>query len=253
MPIIVYKFGYRPSGESPDISPFVVKLETWLRMSGLPYETRTGNCARMPKGKLPVVSIDGELIADSSMIIRELQRRYPQALNDTHLSALENAQSVAFRSLLESHLYFVLVYFRWGVDSNMAIYSPFLVDYAKRYTPGIRSHLVPLIAPLALPLARRRMMQQTWAQGIGRHTYDEIAQIGVEAWRAVAELLDDKTYLFGDVPSTLDATGFAWVHCSLIHPFPSPIRSYIEGEKRLVDYHDRVWKRWWSIPDNERG
>ena len=45
--ITLYKYGY-PSGvatpgvATPDISPFVVKLETWLRMSGIPYETRTG-------------------------------------------------------------------------------------------------------------------------------------------------------------------------------------------------------------------
>ncbi|AFT85284.1 glutathione S-transferase family protein [Paraburkholderia phenoliruptrix] len=245
MPIIVYKFGYGSSDESPDISPFVVKLETWLRMSGLPYETRTGNCARMPKGKLPVVSIDGELIADSSFIIRELQRRYPHALNNSHLSALETAQLLAFKSLFENDLYFIGVYFRWGIDSNMAIYRPFLVDYARRCTPGVGSHVLPLISPIPLALARRRMMQQVWAQGVGRHTYDEITQMGVEAWRAVAEFLSDKTYLFGDVPSTLDATGFAWVHCTLAHPFQSPLRSYIAGERRLVDYHDRIWKRWW--------
>ena len=41
--MIVYKFGYGGSADSPDISPFVVKLETWLRMSDLPYETRIGN------------------------------------------------------------------------------------------------------------------------------------------------------------------------------------------------------------------
>ena len=34
--MIVYKFGYGGSADSPDISPFVVKLETWLRMSDLP-------------------------------------------------------------------------------------------------------------------------------------------------------------------------------------------------------------------------
>ncbi|ANB76879.1 glutathione S-transferase family protein [Paraburkholderia phytofirmans] len=244
--MIVYKYGYGSNNvESPDISPFVVKLETWLRMSGLPYETRTGNYAKMPKRKLPVVSIDGQLIADSSFIIEELQRRHPEALNDGHLSALENAQSVAFRALFESDLYFVLLYLRWGVDSNMAIYRPLLIDYAQRCKPDIPRHVVPLIAPIALALARRRMVRQAWEQGIGRHTYDEIVHIGLLGWRAVAELLDDRIYLLGDVPSTLDATGFAWVHSVLVHPFESPIRAYIAREKRLVAYHNRIWERWW--------
>ncbi|REE24142.1 MULTISPECIES: hypothetical protein [unclassified Paraburkholderia] len=60
--MIVYKFGYGGSADSPDISPFVVKLETWLRMSDLPYETCIGNLAKMPKHKLPVALIDGKLV-----------------------------------------------------------------------------------------------------------------------------------------------------------------------------------------------
>ena len=49
--------------------------------------------------------------------------------------------------------------------------------------------------------------QPSQEQGIGRHTYDEIVRIGMPGWRALAELLDDRIYLLGDVPSTLDATG----------------------------------------------
>ena len=41
--MIVYKFGDGAGAMPPDLSPFVVKLETWLRLSNIPYEGRIGN------------------------------------------------------------------------------------------------------------------------------------------------------------------------------------------------------------------
>ncbi|MGF6852845.1 glutathione S-transferase family protein [Paraburkholderia sp. CI3] len=244
--MIVYKFGYGVSVDSPDISPFVVKLETWLRMSGLPYETRIGNLGRMPKHKLPVALIDGKLIADSSLIIEHLQMRNPDALNDSHLTPLQRAQSLAIKALFETHLYFVGLYLRWGIDRNMDIYRPMLVDYATHSAPTFVRPVVPLFAPLALPLVRRRMMRQAWEQGIGRHSHEEIVRMGMAAWGAVADLLGEQAYLMGDRPSTVDATSFAWIHVGLVHPFESPIRDYIASQTHLVAYHDRIWQRCWA-------
>ncbi|KAA0997916.1 glutathione S-transferase family protein [Paraburkholderia panacisoli] len=246
--MIVYKFGYGGSADSPDISPFVVKLETWLRMSNLPYETRIGNVAKMPKHKLPVALIDGKLIADSSLIIEHLQDRYPEALNDNHLRPLQRAQSVAIKALFETHIYFVGLYLRWGIDRNMDIYRPMLVDYAAHSAPSFARPIVPLFAPLVLPFVRRKIMRQAWEQGIGRHSQEEIVRMGMAAWAAVADLLGEQTYLLGDRPSTVDATAFAWIHAGFVHPFDGPIRNYIASQPHLVAYHDRIWQRYWAHP-----
>jgi glutathione S-transferase len=246
--MIVYKFGYGGSADSPDISPFVVKLETWLRMSGLPYETRIGNIAMTPEHKLPVALIDGKLIAGSSLIIEHLQERFPLALNDNHLTPLQRAHSLAIKALFETHIYFAGLYLRWGIDHNMDIYRPMLIDYATHSAPSFAKPVVPLFAPLVLPFVRRRIMRQAWEQGIGRHTYEEIVRMGMAAWAAVTDLLGEQTYLLGDRPSTVDATSFAWIHAGLIHPFESPIRDYIASQPHLVAYHDRIWQSHWAKP-----
>ena len=72
MKIVVY--GSKPAWGTPDLSPFVIKLETWLRLAGLPYERRDGgNPMQAPRGKIPYLEIDGERLGDSQVIIEELQ------------------------------------------------------------------------------------------------------------------------------------------------------------------------------------
>lgn len=44
----------------PNASPFCMKIETYLRMTKLPYETKfIDNPQQAPKGKLPYIQIDG--------------------------------------------------------------------------------------------------------------------------------------------------------------------------------------------------
>jgi glutathione S-transferase len=243
--MIVYKFGDASGAMPPDLSPFVVKLETWLRLSGIPYEGRIASLNAMPKKKLPVAQIDGVMVCDSSAIIACLQRRHPDALNDARLDPKRRAQSAAIKALLETHLYFVTVYFRWAVDRNMAIYQPVLIDYAKRTAPPPARPLIGTFAPLLLPVIRRKVLRQTWEQGTGRHSYDEVAQMGIDGWQAAADLLGDQPFLLGDEPTTIDATGFAWVHTTVAHPFESPVREFVSKHRALMAYHERIAQRCW--------
>jgi glutathione S-transferase len=64
--ITLYTFG--PSAGLPDISPFVMKAEVLLKMAGLPYRTDTTGFRKAPKGKLPYIDDDGEIVADSTFI-----------------------------------------------------------------------------------------------------------------------------------------------------------------------------------------
>ena len=251
--MIVYKFGDGGGAMPPDLSPFVVKLETWLRLSGIPYEGRIGDLNAMPKKKLPVVEIDGMTICDSSAIICYLQNRYPDALNDARLDPKQRAQAAAIKALLETHLYFVAVYFRWAVDQNMAIYKPVMIDYARLIAPPPARPLVGAIAPLLMPVVRRKVLRQAWEQGTGRHSYDEIAQMGIEGWQAVSDLLGDQRFLLGDEPSTIDATGFAWIHTTVAHPFESPVRDFVSQHPALMAYHERIAQRCWpELTQNAR-
>lgn len=244
--IIVYKYDYPAGTDTPDISPFVVKLETWLRMSGIAYETRTGTRREMPKAKLPSVRVEGRLIADSSFIIAYLQQHDPRALDDTRLSPVQQAQAEAIKSMAESQLYCAGFYFRWCVDANFVRYRPLLLDYAKRSVAGWQRPLLPVVGQVAISLIRRQKVRQAWAQGMARHSADEVVTIGRSALQALATLLGQQPYLFGDHPSTVDVSVYAQLHALVKHPFPGLLQDFALGRPELMAYHDRIAQRYWA-------
>lgn len=61
----------------PSLSPFCVKVETYLRMAAIPYQiVWQNNPRRGPKGKFPVLEDKGKMIPDSSFIIDYLNQTY---------------------------------------------------------------------------------------------------------------------------------------------------------------------------------
>ena len=57
----------------PSISPHCTKLETWLRIADIPYKVEiTADFNKAPKGKIPFIEYEGELIGDSTLIIRDV-------------------------------------------------------------------------------------------------------------------------------------------------------------------------------------
>jgi glutathione S-transferase len=113
--ITLHTFG--PAFGLPDPSPFVIKAETLLKMSGLPYRTRTGELGKAPKGKLPYIEDDGELIADSTFIRWHLERKHRVDF-DRGLDAEQRATAWAFEKMAEDHLYWALVDALWLDDAN---------------------------------------------------------------------------------------------------------------------------------------
>ena len=223
----------------PDLSPFVIKLETYLRMAGIPYETRVGDPNKAPKKKLPYIDDGRQKIADSSRIIAHLEESAREPL-DRHLSAPQRALGAAIRALLEEHYYFVIVHVRWGTDEGMATYMPTMLRYCEA------AGMPKLMWKPAIWFARRGLRQQAWLQGIGRHSHAEIMAIGQGHWTAIAELLGDKPFILGDRPSTIDATVYAFLASTIWAPFDNEIKRHALVHKNLVDYAERMRAAYWA-------
>jgi hypothetical protein len=59
----------------PNLSSFCVKLETWFRMINIKYKiVPCANPSEGPKGEIPFVSITGDLMGDSELIIRRIAK-----------------------------------------------------------------------------------------------------------------------------------------------------------------------------------
>src|SRR5215510_12899965 len=94
----------------PNLSPFCCKLETWLRIAGIPYEVvDTPNPRKGPKGKLPFIEDDGLRLGDTSLIIDHLVKT--RGLDpDAHLDERQRARARLIQRTLEEHYAFVLLY-----------------------------------------------------------------------------------------------------------------------------------------------
>ena len=215
----------------PNASPFCMKLEGFLRMTGLPYRIESvHDLASAPKGKAPFVDLDGERIGDSELAMRDLERCHGIDL-DRDLGPGERAVAHAFRVMLEERTYFALLHERWIEERNWPLVRDgYLGDLPAPVQDAIRDGCRVRIA----------------AQGLGAHTPEEIQELAISDIDALAAWLDRKPYFMGDAPTRADCTMHAFV-CNLLGgPFVTPLRDAAQGHANLVAYNDRMLERYWG-------
>lgn len=228
--ITLYSFG--PYFGLPDPSPFVMKAEVLLKMAGLTYQTDTGGFPRAPKGKLPYIADDGEIIADSTFIRLHIEKKYGFDF-DAGLSAPERAVAWAFEKLCEDHLYWSGLHARWMVDANFD-------KGPRRFFDAVPAPLRPFV----VAMVRRRVRRNLWGHGMGRHTIAEMEELGTRDIDALADFLADKPYLMGKAPCSADATVFPFTAHALCPLFETAIRTRAEEHANLVGYRDRMMARY---------
>jgi glutathione S-transferase len=228
--ITLYTFG--PYFGLPDPSPFVMKAEVLLKMAGVPYRTDTGGFSKAPKGKLPYIDDNGDIVADSTFIRLHIVKKYGFDFY-AGLSSRERAIAWAFEKMCEDHLYWAGLHARWMVDANFDKGPRQFFDAAP----------APL-RPLVVLMARRQFRRNLWGHGMGRHTTAEMEQLAARDIDAIADFLAEKPYLMGEVPCSADATVFPFMAHALCPLFETAIRTRAEQRPNLVAYCDRLMKRY---------
>jgi glutathione S-transferase len=217
----------------PSAGPFSLKLEAYLRITGIPYETVfDATPFKGPKGKLPWIEHEGRKLGDSGFIITYLEQRFG-CNPDAGLSPAERAIALGVRRLMEDDLYWTLVHDRWMIDDNW------------RLTRQTVLGMIPTPARQVIaPIARRGVRRQLAAQGMGRHTREEIHAIGARDIGAISDFLGDKPFLMGETATEVDAVAYGMLANILLVPIASPVRD--EGLRRtnLVDFLERFRQRY---------
>jgi len=215
--------------ELSSLSPFCVKVETYLKLAEIPHKVVIENNPRRgPKGKMPVLKDGDKVIPDSSFILEYLKNKFGDTL-DAHLTAEQQALATAVRRMIEENLYFVILYSRW-IDP---VGKKFINDAFKQFFPR-------LLAPLILAIIRRNLKKQAYEQGMGRHTREEIYSIGKQDIYAIATLLGNNRYFFGDKPTSIDATIHAFLSVIIYTPIDNPLREAVCNNQRLMEYVARM-------------
>jgi glutathione S-transferase len=234
-------FAFGPAFGLPDPSPFVIKTQMLLRMAGVPYRTDTGGFRKAPKGKLPYIEDDGELVADSTFIRWHIERKYGVDF-DRGLDARERAMAWAFERMAEEHLYWALVDARWMDDENFARGPAHFFDTAP----------APL-RPFIRAMVRREVRRTLHGQGTGRHTKAEIAALGERSIAAMAGFLADRSCFMSEEPTGVDATMFAFAAGLLCPLFSTPLHEEAMRHDNLKRYVQRMAARYYPELDTIAG
>ncbi|MDE2388447.1 MAG: glutathione S-transferase family protein [Betaproteobacteria bacterium] len=212
----------------PNLSPFCCKIETYLRMAGIEHDIKPALPMRAPKGKLPYITDNGQTLGDSRFIIEYLKSAYKNL--DNGLTGEELAISAAMQRLLEEHLFWAALYSRWQyTDENWQV--------NKQAIFGV---LPPIIRDIAANRWRKKIQQQIYGHGMGRHQAEEIFALGKQDIDALAAYLGGKPYFLGDQPTTLDASAFGLLINISDCPIESPLKEYALTKENLVAYNERI-------------
>lgn len=222
---------YPPIWGLSSLSPFCIKVEDFLKRNQLPYRIVVEkNPARGPKGKMPFIrdlTNGGDtVVTDSTFIIHYLTETYH--LHPVHLDPTLQAQGLAFQRLIEEHLYFVLLYSRWMDPVGWKVLK-------QEFTPLFP----PIIGPPFLLFIRWQLRKQAQAQGLGRHTLEEVYEIGHRDIKAISSFMGEKSFLLGDHWTAVDATLYAFLTTILKQPIDSELKKAVQSHPNLMAYHQR--------------
>ncbi|MET1256740.1 glutathione S-transferase family protein [Aliikangiella maris] len=213
----------------PDPSPFVLKVDAYLRLANIEFAVKPAltNSRRAPKGKLPFIKDNNKTVADSQFILEYLESYYDVQL-DAHLTDEQKATAYLITKSLDENLYFILVYSRW---------------YCEKTWPQVKQAFFgkfPFPIKQILPnVARKGVLKTLHNQGISRHSRNEIEHITARSFQALADLIGEKPFIFGDKPCSLDATVYAFLAEFILAELDNSFNSLAKQHQGLVKYCQR--------------
>lgn len=201
---VVYLYQFPRTPVLPSISPYCLKVETWLRLNGIKYENVDHKVKfRSKKGGLPFIELNGEEIADSTIILRDLSQKFGKDL-DAGLKAEQRSVSHAMISMIENHLIWVVNY--WRTKNLDQVLKGYKVNLQHVLGTRIPNGILNFFFKITFG---RRSAKKVKAQGMGVHTPEEVSQFGCTDLKVLSDMLADKPFFFGDDPTTLDVVTFS--------------------------------------------
>jgi glutathione S-transferase len=229
-------FSFGPNFGVADPSPFVLKTDLYMRMSGITFNSHcdVSNLRKAPKGKLPFLQDGQHIIADSYFIEQYFQQQGRSNL-DSWLSDEQRAFSHLISKSLDENFYWTIVYSRWMRDDTW----PLIKQAFFGGMPFPLQHIVPRIA-------RKNVKSKLLKHGIGKHSDAEIMQIAKHTLQSLSVLLADKAYFWGDKPSSLDATVYAFLANVILVDFDNPLNVLARSFNNLLDYCQRIRQEYYA-------
>lgn len=225
-------------GGVPSVSPFVVKLESFLRLASLEYEFTTQEAQNKVTGKMPWIEWKGEQLYDSQLIMDKLLADGTAKTIDSQLDDRQKAISHALQRMIDEHTFWYLAVWRFVREKDGLIFKTFPnMGWLKR-----------ALAPVVM---QRKVSSNAHGHGFGRLTAEEQDKAVRADLQALNDILGDNQFLMGkDKPSSVDCAAFGLLIQFLYVDVTSPVTKWLNDDfPNLVSYVQRVKEAIW--PDWE--
>ena len=149
--------------------------------------------------KSPWITYKQQHITDSNVIIEWIsnQSKFNKTNIDSHLNKQQLAILIAFKSMIENDLYFIIIWRRFCLDNN-------IIKYLKLMT---NDKIPSFILYLMATFFKKKQLEKTWAHGIGRFKPQQIYDKHNEIMQSLFDFMGtENKFMFGDKLTTLDLT-----------------------------------------------
>uniref|UniRef100_A0A914C3A8 Glutathione S-transferase n=1 Tax=Acrobeloides nanus TaxID=290746 RepID=A0A914C3A8_9BILA len=230
---VVYLYQFKRTPVIPNLSPFCLKVETFLRAYNIKYEAMPTWTIRSKEGKLPFIELNGKQIADSQFIFFYLMKNFKI---DEGLSAEQAAIARSVDRMIEGSTHHALTYFR-NVENAHNVLNPNISGLP------LPSFVINLFL---LKRFKTTVLNRLKSEGTARHPRDAIIEILRRDIQALDGILGDKKFFMGIVPTTPDFTAFGHLATAYYLPFQQPITSLVDEEfPRIQNFLERMRTHYW--------
>ena len=245
----LYLFMYPPTPYCYNISPFGIKLESFLRVNKIPHDVIYTNLTSA-KGTIPYIrygdpDIREEEISDSNVIMNFLKEAC-ETTTDKALAPAQDAVAHAMMRMLEEHTSQIGFYYRYVLHID-AFYEALNVPnrvFAANKTEGGQ-----LLANAWMSYAPSSMLEKMNKRGLSRHSDDELSTFSCRDIQALSDLLgDENMFFFGqNEATTLDCAVFGHLSQFVYIPLSFPQRTYMEDHcPNLLAFMERFRSTYWD-------
>lgn len=214
-------------------SPPCAKAQMALRFKGLEFEVKNLSSPMEakrynPRGRVPVLLIGDERIVDSTDILTELDRRYP---DPPLLPATADARARAkvLEDWADEVLYFYGLYYRWLVPENF-----------QRMREKVLSRQSPPLRWVLPTIAIREVRRRARGQGVGLKDEQTVRRELEECLDVLEVLLGASPFLVGDRISRADLAVAAVLDQWMFEALTPQLAASIRGRSRIPSWLDRI-------------
>jgi glutathione S-transferase len=210
-----------------DNNPYGLKTFAFLKLCGTPFRhEHIFDAHAAPRGQLPYIDDDGEIIGDSDRIIAHLIKRNHLTI-DSALTPSQRHMDLLIRRMLDD-LYWVMSYSRWRDEAYWPLFrDEMLKTHSKLTAQGLEK-------------ARDYNFQRYFFQGIGRYEREAVFARGLVDLEVLAALTPERGFLFGAQPASADAGVYGFIANIHFFRIETPLKTFIQSHPNLVRHCEEI-------------